>query len=171
MSNYIFLEFIREVWHIPACMLRWTAPRKLQWTLHFRACSAWWQGRPVFAGEGGKNWSSTLRSPEHVYDSRQESNIHHKESDHSCSSFPKRMCFFWQCFKTYWSFSSVLKAKNLSLLSVHSLRLTTASIPSLGCRTFFNFIFSFEIFFRLADWLTGWFLDKDANFIPRSSTA
>ena len=43
--------------------------------------------------------------------------------------------------------------KFILLVSVYSLRLTTAQIPSLGCRSLFNFIFSFEIFFRLADFL------------------
>ena len=44
-----------------------------------------------FALEGGKNWSSTLRSPKYVYDSHQISNIRREESGHNYNSFPKQI--------------------------------------------------------------------------------
>ena len=115
-------------------MFHWTAPRKIQWTFHFRACTACWRGRPVFAVEGGKNWPSTLRSPENVYYSHQKGNICHEESDLHCNWFPKRISSVLMMFWKHSGHSRQFEDKkfifdiNVLLKTIHRFTLADSSI-------------------------------------------
>ena len=132
-------------------MIRLAAPWKFQWTFYFRACTAWRWGQPVFAVEGGKNWSSTFYSPKHVYDSHQKSDIRHEESGHCCNSFRSKFHLCWWCFEDVLvvlvNFKDKKSIFNISVLvkTIHDFD----TIASLLVAELFSDLFSF--LFRLAD--------------------